>query len=162
VEPLITVSRKLMCVVGARPNFMKVAPVIEALKPRPWVALSLVHTGQHYSREMSGIQEETTVLDIPCLTLRSNTERPVTIEQGGNVLVGTNRERIVKAGRTALRAPRTSHPRPEFCDGHAAERIADVLERLLDDQNNGLTGRGTEPAVQHVGSSTSDVMLVED
>jgi UDP-N-acetylglucosamine 2-epimerase (non-hydrolysing) len=153
VEALITVSRKLMPVVGARPNFMKVAPVIEALKPRPWAAVSLVHTGQHYSREMSGIQEETTVLDIPCLTLRSNTERPVTIEQGGNVLVGTNRERIVRAGRTALRAPRTAHRRPELWDGHAAERIADVHERLLDVQDEGSTAERAEPAGRQVGWS---------
>ena len=48
-------SVKVMCIVGARPNFMKAAPVIEALERRKWATATLVHTGQHYSREMSDL-----------------------------------------------------------------------------------------------------------
>jgi hypothetical protein len=48
-------SVKVMCIVGARPNFMKAAPVIEALERRKWATVTLVHTGQHYSREMSDL-----------------------------------------------------------------------------------------------------------
>jgi UDP-N-acetylglucosamine 2-epimerase (non-hydrolysing) len=117
--------------------------------------LSLMSEACVVLTDSGGIQEETTVLSIPCLTLRPNTERPVTIEQGGNVLVGTNRDRIIEAGRAALRAPRTSRRRPELWDGHAAERIADALEGLLESKDES-TGGGAEPADQHVGSSTSD------
>ena len=76
--------------------------------------------------DSGGIQEETTVLGVPCLTLRDNTERPVTIEQGTNELVGTPSARIIDAferSRDASRAARI----PELWDGRAGERIADKI-----------------------------------
>ena len=79
--------------------------------------------------DSGGIQEETTVLGIPCVTLRHNTERPVTIEHGTNMLVGTSHKRIVEAGRAVLRRQSPSRRTPDLWDGHAAERIVDVLER---------------------------------
>jgi UDP-N-acetylglucosamine 2-epimerase (non-hydrolysing) len=77
--------------------------------------------------DSGGIQEETTVLGVPCLTLRENTERPVTIEQGTNRLVGMDPERIIAAGMQCLAAPPPSRPAPPLWDGRAAERIVDIL-----------------------------------
>jgi UDP-N-acetylglucosamine 2-epimerase (non-hydrolysing) len=75
------------------------------------------------------VQEETTVLGIPCLTLRENTERPVTITQGTNRLVGTSPARITAAW-DEVRASPPPHRIPELWDGRAAERIVDVLRRV--------------------------------
>jgi len=77
--------------------------------------------------DSGGIQEETTVLGVPCLTLRTSTERPITIEQGTNELVGLDPERITAAGlRVLSEAPRPGRV-PELWDGKAAARIVDVL-----------------------------------
>jgi UDP-N-acetylglucosamine 2-epimerase (non-hydrolysing) len=76
--------------------------------------------------DSGGVQEETTVLGVPCLTLRDNTERPITLTEGTNQLVGRDRERIVK---TALSVLDTPPPRrcPALWDGRAGERIAATL-----------------------------------
>jgi UDP-N-acetylglucosamine 2-epimerase (non-hydrolysing) len=70
------------------------------------------------------VQEEATVLGIPCVTLRESTERPVTVEQGTNVVVGTNREAVLEAARAALHGERRPGQIPELWDGRAGERIA--------------------------------------
>ena len=77
--------------------------------------------------DSGGLQEETTALGIPCLTLRHNTERPITIEQGTNVLVGTSPEAIEAAAWEILDGHAKEGRRPELWDGRAAERIVDVL-----------------------------------
>jgi UDP-N-acetylglucosamine 2-epimerase (non-hydrolysing) len=79
--------------------------------------------------DSGGIQEETTVLGVPCLTIRENTERPETVEEGTNVLVGPNRERIVREGEAILEGHGKRGRIPEKWDGHAAERILKVLVR---------------------------------
>jgi len=81
--------------------------------------------------DSGGIQEETTILKVPCLTLREGTERPVTVEVGCNRIVGTDPERIRSAFREVMARDDFTCPAPEKWDGHAAQRIADVLvERL--------------------------------
>jgi UDP-N-acetylglucosamine 2-epimerase (non-hydrolysing) len=77
--------------------------------------------------DSGGLQEETTVLGIPCLTLRENTERPITVEVGTNTVVGLSEEKIVTEGRRALSGEGKRGGVPPLWDGHAAERIADVL-----------------------------------
>jgi UDP-N-acetylglucosamine 2-epimerase (non-hydrolysing) len=79
--------------------------------------------------DSGGIQEETTVLGVPCITLRENTERPITVEVGTNVIAGTDHARIVEAARQALESPadKSSIRVPELWDGHTAERILDAL-----------------------------------
>lgn len=78
--------------------------------------------------DSGGLQEETTALGIPCLTLRENTERPITIEQGTNHLVGLSPQRIVTVARRILRDEYASEGRvPELWDGRAAERIVEAL-----------------------------------
>ena len=84
--------------------------------------------------DSGGIQEETTVLGIPCLTLRSNTERPVTLTHGTNRLIGTNPEAIVSTALQALNESARSSDRPPLWDGLASERIIEKLDgrRLTD------------------------------
>lgn len=77
--------------------------------------------------DSGGIQEETTILQVPCLTLRDNTERPVTVEQGTNQLVGRNRENILESAFRALEAERRPMRAPELWDGHASQRILKIL-----------------------------------
>ncbi|TWT45537.1 UDP-2,3-diacetamido-2,3-dideoxy-D-glucuronate 2-epimerase [Phycisphaerae bacterium RAS1] len=80
--------------------------------------------------DSGGIQEETTILGVWCLTLRENTERPVTITSGTNALVGTDAAKILTEYRRC-RLTKLIHPRvPEKWDGRAAERIAEVISRL--------------------------------
>jgi UDP-N-acetylglucosamine 2-epimerase (non-hydrolysing) len=80
--------------------------------------------------DSGGLQEETTILGVPCLTLRHNTERPVTITQGTNNLVGTDKERILEAFRRIISTPQKTASHPEFWDGHAAERIVRVIREF--------------------------------
>jgi UDP-N-acetylglucosamine 2-epimerase (non-hydrolysing) len=81
--------------------------------------------------DSGGIQEETTVLGIPCITIRENTERPITIEVGTNVLAGSSRDKIVEEGLRALRGGKGEHSIPELWDGKAAVRIVEVLEKFF-------------------------------
>ena len=76
--------------------------------------------------DSGGIQEETTALGVPCLTLRENTERPVTVTEGTNTLVGTDPERIL-AGWKQIRERQRTGRVPRYWDGKAAERIVAVL-----------------------------------
>jgi UDP-N-acetylglucosamine 2-epimerase (non-hydrolysing) len=81
--------------------------------------------------DSGGIQEETTALGVPCLTLRENTERPVTITHGTNLLVGTDPARIVRAVRDSLAIKGNVGRIPPLWDGHAAERIVDTLRSVV-------------------------------
>ena len=76
--------------------------------------------------DSGGIQEETTCLRVPCVTVRDNTERPVTIENGTNIIAGTTQTRIKSAIRQQL-AKTFEGPSPKNWDGKAAERIVDIL-----------------------------------
>ena len=77
--------------------------------------------------DSGGVQEETTVLGVPCLTLRENTERPITVSQGTNRLVGSSPSAIIAAVRESLNGARRPELVPELWDGRAAERITKVL-----------------------------------
>ena len=78
--------------------------------------------------DSGGLQEETTALKIPCITIRENTERPITIELGTNVLAGTTKEGILKAYRECFAKVKTASI-PPLWDGKAAERIWEVLQK---------------------------------
>lgn len=77
--------------------------------------------------DSGGIQEETTILGVPCLTLRENTERPVTITEGTNQLVGMDPGRLLDAYRKIRNSPPAAARRPEKWDGQAAQRIARII-----------------------------------
>ena len=81
--------------------------------------------------DSGGIQEETTALAVPCLTIRENTERPVTITEGTNLLVGRDRARIVAAVEEILATGGKRGRRPELWDGQTAPRIARHLASWL-------------------------------
>ncbi len=89
--------------------------------------LGLMSRARIVLTDSGGIQEETTALAIPCLTLRSNTERPITCEMGTNVLVGCNRRDIRRAALEAWAAAPASKGLPEKWDGRASQRIVDIL-----------------------------------
>lgn len=81
--------------------------------------------------DSGGLQEETTALGVPCLTIRENTERPITVDEGTNLLVGTDPIRIVAETRKILRGEGKQGRRPALWDGAAAERIVAVLAKDL-------------------------------
>jgi UDP-N-acetylglucosamine 2-epimerase (non-hydrolysing) len=91
--------------------------------------LRLMSSARLVLTDSGGIQEETTVLGIPCITLRENTERPITVEMGTNTIAGTDTKRIIAAADRALSAPPDEPARrvPELWDGHTADRILDAL-----------------------------------
>ena len=89
--------------------------------------LNLMSNARLVLSDSGGIQEETTILGVPCLTLRRNTERPVTVSEGTNTLVGTDPQRIVAESLRILSGENKAGRVPELWDGHAAERIVDVL-----------------------------------
>jgi UDP-N-acetylglucosamine 2-epimerase (non-hydrolysing) len=90
--------------------------------------------------DSGGVQEETTVLGVPCLTLRDNTERPITLSEGTNQLVGRDPERIVKAALSVLESPPPRRA-PALWDGQAGRRIAAVL---MAGRGAGRPGRPTD------------------
>lgn len=83
--------------------------------------------------DSGGVQEETTVLGIPCLTLRENTERPITVTEGTNRIVGNDPERIKREALDALDHPVRTLRVPELWDGNAAPRIVDAIEEQTED-----------------------------
>jgi len=89
--------------------------------------LKLMSSAKIVLTDSGGIQEETTILDIPCLTLRENTERPVTVEIGSNQIVGTDTSRIISAYRQAVNGGWRKPQMPPLWDGRASERIVKIL-----------------------------------
>ncbi len=92
--------------------------------------LSLVKDSKLVLTDSGGIQEETTVLNIPCVTLRENTERPVTVTEGSNYLIGTNPEKILEIVGQILAGKGKSSNIPKFWDGKAGDRI---VSRILEE-----------------------------
>ena len=93
--------------------------------------LKLISEAKFVLTDSGGIQEETTVLQVPCLTLRNNTERPVTVTEGTNVIVGNNYAKIITQARIIINGkfPKIGKI-PKFWDGRAAQRIISVLRKV--------------------------------
>ena len=93
--------------------------------------LKLMKNARFIMTDSGGIQEETTILGIPCLTLRNETERPVTITNGTNILVKKDEKKILGAMDTILAGRFSAGKKPEKWDGRAAHRILQILNKNL-------------------------------
>jgi UDP-N-acetylglucosamine 2-epimerase (non-hydrolysing) len=130
---LAAVARELPVAFPVHPRTRKMlgdreVPGVRLLDPVGYLDfLSLEADAAAVLTDSGGIQEETTYLGIPCFTLRTNTERPVTVREGTNTVLGLDPGRIAEIPELlAARTAEAPQP-PRFWDGHAAERIADVL-----------------------------------
>lgn len=113
-------------------SWLETAPNLRLIPPQGYLAfLDLMMHAKLVLTDSGGIQEETTILDIPCLTLRDSTERPVTVTQGTNELIGTNPAAIVVAVRKVLCGDNKQGRTPELWDGHTAQRIVDILRQQI-------------------------------
>ena len=89
--------------------------------------MSLIANARLVLTDSGGIQEETTVLGVPCLTLRENTERPITVTHGTNRVIGSAPSRILAEAMKALDGAHAPLAPPPLWDGHASERIVRIL-----------------------------------
>lgn len=113
--------------------------------------LYLLNRSRLVLTDSGGIQEETTALGVPCLTLRENTERPITITEGTNQLVGQDPVKIVNAARDILAGKTKRGQVPPLWDGHTAERIVKIL--LHEAQREGIEGTASQRGLRDSSSA---------
>ena len=102
--------------------------------------IGLIRASRGVVTDSGGIQEETTFLQIPCLTLRTSTERPVTVDVGSNELIGENLDRLYSAVDEIIAGSFKHGAVPELWDGEAAARIVAVLGDALGEDRNARAG----------------------
>ncbi len=140
VDTLVNLQKRIPMVFPVHPRtrnrledfgFMPIldeAPYLRVLEPLGYLQfLDLMMNARLILTDSGGIQEEATFLGVPCLTLRTNTERPETVTQGTNELVGTDPDRIISATVKILSGAGKTGSVPDLWDGHAAERIVEIL-----------------------------------
>jgi UDP-N-acetylglucosamine 2-epimerase (non-hydrolysing) len=104
---------------------------LKLLDPIPYIEfLSLQSRATVVITDSGGIQEETTYLGVPCLTLRANTERPITVTVGTNILVGDDRESLAAEMEKIMDGKQKKGTKPPLWDGYAGDRIAEILHRM--------------------------------
>jgi len=138
LESLTMVSKELNIIFPVHPRtrqriaeFGINAQNLQLLDPMPYIEfLSLQTRAAVVITDSGGIQEETTYLRVPCLTLRSNTERPITVTAGTNILVGDDRGRLAVELRNILEGKQKEGITPPLWDGRTGERIADILRQF--------------------------------
>ncbi len=139
LQALIDVTRDVAVVFPAHPRtrqriaeFGLRAPQLQLLDPLSYVDfLALQSHAQVVITDSGGIQEETTYLGVPCLTLRENTERPITVSLGTNTLVGRDPQKLKTEIARILEGRQKKGTIPPLWDGHAGERIAKVIAAQL-------------------------------
>lgn len=110
----------------------QIPPIFKVVDPQPYLEFNyLVKHAKAVITDSGGITEETTVMGIPCLTLRDNTERPETVTTGTNELIGTNPSALAPALDKLFAGQWKQGAIPEMWDGHTGERIVQVLQQLL-------------------------------
>ena len=131
IFPIHPRSQKMIDQFGLRDKVEKMKN-LRLLEPLGYLDfMKLLHNAKLVLTDSGGIQEETTYLGIPCITMRENTERPITVEIGSNVLVGTDTERIIAEAQKVLDGNAKKGQIPELWDGKAAERIVKILNEKL-------------------------------
>jgi UDP-N-acetylglucosamine 2-epimerase (non-hydrolysing) len=143
IDALRTVAQRLPLVIALHPRTRNNleqfgmlgrldTPDFLILPPQGYLEmLGLMSGARMVLTDSGGIQEETTALGVPCITIRENTERPITVEQGTNTLVGIDPQAIVAAVRSVLDTGGKAGRIPEYWDGRCAERIAAHLHDWL-------------------------------
>lgn len=143
VSALCTIAQRLPIVLPVHPRTLgmlekhglkdklKQAAIITAPPLSYLRAIGLMRDASFAITDSGGVQEETTALGVPCLTVRENTERPITIAEGTNTLVGTREADIVAAAANVLDSGGKRGKVPALWDGKAAVRIVDAVERFL-------------------------------
>jgi UDP-N-acetylglucosamine 2-epimerase (non-hydrolysing) len=112
----------------AEPRLATAAGKLRLVEPLGYLDfLSLTSSAKLVLTDSGGLQEETTALGIPCLTLRENTERPITVEEGTNEVVGTDPARILSVAREVLAGRGKQGRTPPLWEGKAGERVAEAL-----------------------------------
>jgi UDP-N-acetylglucosamine 2-epimerase (non-hydrolysing) len=147
VSALTKISEELPLILPAHPRAasslreMITTDQVRLIPPAGYLDFVALEAGARIVlTDSAGVQEETTALGVPCMTLRDNTERPITVTEGTNTLAGRDPARIIEIAQQILASPPA--PRcPELWDGHAGERIADVL----------LTGGSAETRLRPTG-----------
>lgn len=142
MEALVEIGRRLPIVFSVHPRTRKMIeefhltelvtrmPGLKEIEPQPYFDfLKLQSCARLVLTDSGGVQEETTFLGVPCLTLRKNTERPVTLTQGTSKLVGASRDAIIRESALILDGQWKKGAIPEFWDGHTAERIVEILKK---------------------------------
>jgi UDP-N-acetylglucosamine 2-epimerase (non-hydrolysing) len=138
VDSLVEVAKGLPLVFSVHPRTRKrldqfgltdkLSGAVRLVEPMPYIEfMNLVSAAAAVITDSGGVQEESTYLGIPCLTLRENTERPITVTQGSNQLV--KREELVSRASDAVEGRWSTGRRPELWDGHTASRCVDALRR---------------------------------
>lgn len=140
LEALMAIQREIPLIFVAHPRTLKrmdqfgflpriqSAPNLHLIEPIGYLPfLDLMMHARMVLTDSGGIQEETTILDVPCLTIRENTERPITITAGTNTLVGIETGTIISAAMGVLHGNHKKGKVPELWDGKAAERIVNIL-----------------------------------
>jgi UDP-N-acetylglucosamine 2-epimerase (non-hydrolysing) len=138
LESLLEINEKLDVVFPVHPRtrqrvseFGLKVEKLHILEPLPYIEfLALQCRAVVVITDSGGIQEETTYLGVPCLTLRNNTERPVTVSLGTNIVVGNDGEHLSSELSRIVEGKAKKGTIPPLWDGHAGERIADVLQSL--------------------------------
>ncbi len=130
VFPIHPRTRERMRTFGLEERFNAI-PGLLSMDPAGYLDfLALMDSAALIVTDSGGIQEESTYLKIPCLTIRENTERPSTIEVGTNELMGLDVEAIIARSKAILAGNRKEGAVPELWDGHTAERIAAILNHV--------------------------------
>jgi len=138
LQSLVEVSEQLDIIFPVHPrtrqrikDFGISADRLHLYEPLPYIEfLSLQSRAAVVITDSGGIQEETTYLGVPCLTLRANTERPITVDIGTNILVGDNKAQLDSELRNILAGKPKKGIAPPLWDGHAGDRIAQIVATL--------------------------------
>jgi len=153
IEALAEIGKRLPVIFPAHPRTTKMiaelglgsaierARNVRLIEPLGYLDfLALLRDARLALTDSGGIQEESTVLGVPCITLRQNTERPITVEMGTNTIAGTNPEKIIEAALRVLDHQATpAAPSIPLWDGHTADRVLDALLEATSESQSATT-----------------------